>query len=168
MTKKILLTSFQTWLQHQKSNSSDDLLISISNNLPKYIEYNFLRQLPVNIPQASYQVIKYIKTNKPQQIICCGMAEKRHYLTIESQASWKKQKIKTSINLSKLISKLSYTKISHDAGKFVCEGLYYRVLSYIQKHHPKSKCMFIHVPILNQNNLLPILKDMEIIMNYEL
>lgn len=167
MTKKILLTSFQTWLEHQKSNSSDDLLMKISNSLSQDIEYNFLRKLPVNIPQASQQVIKYIKTNKPQRIICCGMAEKRCYLTIESQANWKKQNIKTSVNLTELISRLSYTKISHDAGKFVCEGLYYCVLSYIQKHDPKSKCIFVHVPILNQNNLLPILRDMAIIMNYE-
>ena len=52
MTQKVLLTSFQTWLEHQKSNSSDDLLNTISSSKIYNHESNslfFLRQLPVDI-----------------------------------------------------------------------------------------------------------------------
>lgn len=164
MSKKILLTSFQTWLPHHKSNSSDDLLEVIYQNNFSIISLNFLRQLPVNIPLASRETIRYIKSYQPEIIICCGMAEKRDILTIESNATWKEKKIETSVNLKNIINKLSYTKISHNAGKFVCEGLYYRVLSYLKKHHIHGKCIFVHVPILTNYNLPLILKDMEILI----
>jgi pyroglutamyl-peptidase len=166
MSKKILLTSFQTWLPHHKSNSSDDLLEVISQSDFSIISLNFLRQLPVNIPLASRQTIQYIKKYKPDIIICCGMAEKRDILTIESNATWKHKKIETSVNLKKIINQLSYTKISHNAGKFVCEGLYYRVLNYLKKHHHQSDCIFIHVPILTNYNLPLIFQDMEILIKY--
>ncbi len=164
MSRKILLTSFKTWLPHQKSNSSDDLLEVISQaNLSK-ISLIFVRQLPVNIAEASRVTIQQIKYYKPDLIICCGMAEKRTFLTIESQAIWQGQKIETSVNLKPIISQLANTKISHNAGKFVCEGLYYRVLSYLKKHHPPSKCVFVHVPILTNHNLPSIVEDLKILM----
>jgi pyroglutamyl-peptidase len=161
MNKKILLTSFQTWLPHQKSNASDDLLEIIAQNNCFNYKMQFIRQLPVNIPQAAKPVIQHLKKHQPDIVICSGMAEKRTMLTIESNATWKKQKINTLVKLEEIVSQLTYTDISHNAGKFVCEGLYYRVLSYLGKHHPQSKSIFLHVPILNQNNLPLILEDIK-------
>ncbi len=53
MKKRILLTSFDTWLKDQQSNSSDDLLLEVTKLelLPDYL--TFLRQLPVDVQLAS-------------------------------------------------------------------------------------------------------------------
>jgi pyroglutamyl-peptidase len=82
----LLLTSFTTWLPHQKSNASDDLLKIITRQ--DTTQYYFLRQLPVNVNLATIQTITAIKKFQPQGIICCGMVESRQYLTLESQASY--------------------------------------------------------------------------------
>lgn len=58
----ILLTSFAPWLCHHRSNSSDDLLVSIQDSYPKNLL--FLRQLPVNTHRASERVIKAIQDKK--------------------------------------------------------------------------------------------------------
>ena len=76
------------------------------------------------------------------------MAEKREILTIESQANSGSEMIRTSVDLSKLLVGLDGTEISQDAGKFVCEDLYYSVLKYLHEGSLKSKCIFVHVPIL--------------------
>jgi pyroglutamyl-peptidase len=62
MPQRILLTSFQTWLPHQKTNSSDDLLnlVNLVNlvNISRVQQLKsnsllFLRQLPVDIKLAT-------------------------------------------------------------------------------------------------------------------
>lgn len=79
MANKILLTSFDTWLHHQKSNSSDDLLNEISQRAGGFTEQicmltdmrslptptafpslTLLRQLPVDVELASCCVIAKI------------------------------------------------------------------------------------------------------------
>ncbi|NES85542.1 MAG: peptidase C15 [Moorea sp. SIO2B7] len=164
MNRKILLTSFQTWLPHQKYNSSDDLLGKIQQDDSYSASLNFLRQLPVDVSQASNQAIANIKSLQPDGIICCGMAEKRDQLTIESNARWEDNKIQTSVNLDNLVAKLSKTAISHDAGKFVCEGLYYHVLTHLQKTQSPSHCIFVHVPLLTTANISDIMKDFNLIL----
>ena len=51
--KKILLTSFETWLPHQKSNSSDDLLHHIESERIDGVSLTFVRKLPVDTVLAS-------------------------------------------------------------------------------------------------------------------
>ncbi|MGL4622534.1 MAG: hypothetical protein ACRCZS_26335, partial [Chroococcidiopsis sp.] len=148
MAKKILLTSFTTWLPHQQTNSSDDLLEKISQLNYTFAVLNFLRQLPVNIQFASNIVMKKAQVLKPNFIVCCGMAERRQYLSIESNATCNDRTLQTNIVLEKLVGENSRVKISHDAGKFVCEGLYYSILEWIQRHQLPVNCVFVHVPIL--------------------
>lgn len=198
MTRKILLTSFQTWLPDQSSNSSDDLLAEIAQLDAFSNSLTFLRQLPVDVAQASSLAISKIAELQPDGIICCGMAQSRQKLTVEYcatcgytsyrvrlysyclsicralglrqlhkflQVSFAKSKqpasilIKTSVNLDKLVASLANTDISHDAGKFVCEGLYYQILKYLQEHNREIPCIFVHVPVLTSDNLLDILTD---------
>ena len=161
---KLLLTSFKTWLPHQKSNSSDDLLEIIVEKSRD--QYHFLRQLPVDIDLASNIAIANIKKIQPQGIICCGMAESRTQLTIEYQATLERNYLQTQVNLELLISQLSHTKISHDAGKFVCEGLYYRVLKYLEQSQILTPCIFVHVPVLTPENKRIIVQDFDIILKY--
>jgi pyroglutamyl-peptidase len=179
MRSKILLTSFDIWLPHHQSNSSDDLLEIISQLEFNLVSLNFMRKLPVNVDRTSELVIDKINNLQPDAIICCGMAESRQQLSIESSASCERDcaprpkpiginrlrdRITTSLDLEKLISKLSATYISHDAGKFVCEGLYYQVLNYLRSNQLNSQCIFVHVPLLNSNNFPEIVDNFKSIL----
>ena len=77
MQTKILLSSFSTWLPHQKSNSSDDLLAEIQKLNDDSISLFFLRNLPVDVQLASQQVIAEVERIQPDVVMCCGMAEKK-------------------------------------------------------------------------------------------
>jgi len=164
MTAKILLTSFDTWLPHQKSNSSDDLLAKISQieSLPDSL--TFLRKLPVDFQLAPNLVIAQIKQLQPDTIICCGMAESRQKLTVESCACCDSDILKTAVNLEPLVADLAATEISHEAGKFVCEALYYAVLKHISDFQIPAKCIFVHVPILTPDNAGRIVADFLLVM----
>lgn len=165
MTKiKILLTSFQTWLPHQKSNSSEDLLGLLNNINPPQKELIFLRNLPVNTEIASALTREKIKEINPNFILCCGMAEKSQCLQLESQAFFEDKCYQTKVNLTDLIQYLNLTEISHDAGKFVCEGLYFQVLKYIE-NQTNVQGLFIHIPILTEDNQTLILTDFIQILN---
>lgn len=153
----ILLTSFDTWLPHQISNSSDDLLKKIEQE--HHDNLCLLRKLPVDTNLASQKVINKIQEVNPQSIICCGMAEKRNHLTIESNARSKHNCHKSPVNLTQLLSCLNHTSISHDAGKFVCEGLYYQVLEFLKIKKVRSNCIFVHIPIINPSNTQNIYDD---------
>lgn len=166
MQAKILLTSFQTWLAHQKSNSSDDLLALLQQQHNNCNALKFLRQLPVDTQLATEQVISHIETLHPQGIICCGMAEKRQTLTIESQARCQEACLHSVVDLTELVNSLGFTQISHDAGKFVCEGLYYQILKYLQPLPQTIPCIFVHVPLLNPNNQELIQQDLNLIIKY--
>ena len=163
MHNKILLTSFDTWLPHQQTNSSDDLLNEIY--LLKYVSLNFLRQLPVDIQLASCYVIAKIKEIQPDSVICCGMAEGRTRLTVESNAASKNSVLKTSVDLEQIVAGSAGVEISHDAGKFVCEGLYYSILKYISLRHLNIRCVFVHVPILNEENFAGMMADFQLIIH---
>jgi pyroglutamyl-peptidase len=200
MTRKLLLTSFQTWLPHQKSNSSDDLLGKLAQLDGFSASLTFLRQLPVDVSQASSRVIAKIEELQPDGIICCGMAERRSNLTVESCATCRDALtqirfynyclslckplglkgaeaflqplfgineqpnsilINSSVDLEKLLAATVATEISHDAGKFVCEGLYYEVLKYLRQRNSNIPCIFVHVPVLTAENSSNIITDFQ-------
>ncbi|MFN6483590.1 MULTISPECIES: peptidase C15 [unclassified Nostoc] len=165
MKKRILLTSFDIWLKDQQSNSSDDLLLEVTklDLIPHHL--TFLRQLPVDVQLASTQVIEKINAIQPDYIICCGMAASRTQLSVEAVASWKEIVLQTEVDLEKLVAGAAAIQISHDCGKFVCEGLYYSVLDYLSQNKLTARCIFVHVPVLNQENLMGILADFVLIIN---
>ncbi|MBE9193335.1 peptidase C15 [Gloeocapsopsis crepidinum LEGE 06123] len=169
MPPQILLTSFTTWLPHQKSNSSDDLIAKIhklclTNNDLQLPPLSVLRKLPVETQQASNYVNRKITEIQPTAIICCGMAESRTQLTVESNATCGDIVLRSPIDLEQLIAELSVTQISHDAGKFVCEGLYFAVLNHITTQQLNSRCLFVHVPILTDENMQRVTKDFILII----
>lgn len=165
MKKSILLTSFDTWLPEQKSNSSDDLLVEVSrlNSLP--YDLTFLRQLRVDVQLASFRVIEKIHQLQPDVIICCGMAQRRTLLSVEVSASCGEIVLQTTVNLEKLVAGARAVEISHDCGKFVCEGLYYSVLEELRQRQLTTPCIFVHVPILTEENLPLILDDFLLIIH---
>jgi pyroglutamyl-peptidase len=182
MKKSILLTSFDIWLPHQQSNASDDLLQEVAKvDLPPH-NFTFLRLLPVDVQLASYRVIEKIPELQPDIIICCGMAESRQLLSVEQNArstaifsvnssqdilpvSCPTSVLQTTVDLERLLAGAGAIQISQDCGNFVCEGLYFSVLEYLRQEQLKSRCIFVHVPVLNQDNLLGILADFLLIIH---
>jgi len=164
MSRKILLTSFDTWEPHQKSNSSDDLIAAILQREQLPDNLYFLRKLPVDFQLAPEKTIAHINQLKPDIIICCGMAESRKTLSIESNAKAEDKVLTPSIDIARLIAGLSVTEISHDAGKFVCNSLYYSVLKLIHEMKLNSQCLFIHVPILTEANLEQVVREFLLIL----
>ena len=174
--KKILLTSFDIWLSEQGSNSSDDLLLQLAKMASVSHDLYFLRRLPVDVQLASSQVIAKINQLQPDYIICCGMAASRSQLTVEVLASstaifpgesinCTENILQTTVEIEKLLVGTAAVEISYDCGKFVCEGVYYSVLDYLHQSQLPIKCIFVHVPILNQENLIAIVTDFILIMN---
>ncbi|MBD2167418.1 peptidase C15 [Calothrix membranacea FACHB-236] len=165
MKKRFLLTSFDTWLEDQQSNSSDDLLLEVTKleTLPHHLTY--LRHLPVDVQLASNVVIQKINELQPDCIICCGMAASRMQLTVEVCATSAESVLQTGVNIEQLVSGARGIEISHDCGKFVCEGLYYSVLDHLRQSQLQANCIFVHVPVLNHENLVNIVADFVLIIN---
>ncbi len=71
----------------------------------------------------------------------------------------------TTVNVEQLVNATAGVEISYDCGKFVCEGLYYSVLDYLHQSQLSTPCIFVHVPVLNSENLNGILADFLLILN---
>ena len=187
MQKKILLTSFDIWLSQQESNSSDELLLGLAKMASLSHDLEFLHRLPVDVQLASSLVIAKINELQPDYIICCGMAASRSQLSVEVLASSTstlpveftnsadilpqesrnspENMLQTSVDVEKLLVGTAAVEISYDCGKFVCEGLYYSVLDYLHQSQLSIKCIFVHVPIFNPENLPKIIADFILIIN---
>lgn len=160
----LLLTSFTTWKPEQSSNASDDLLLHVLSQQPQLRGLNLLRKLPVDFQQAPNQAIQGIRQHRPDAIICCGMGETRSHLCIEDRASHDHRIRYTGVNVNRLVSGLSITRVSHDAGQFVCNRLYFEVLDYLQHQGPECPCIFVHVPVLTEANVGAIASDFKTIL----
>lgn len=162
MTTKLLLTSFDIWKAHHRSNASDDLLaILIEQGLLATLdaEITLLRKLPVDFQLAPQQVIAQLDALQLDVVVCCGMAEQRSRLNIESNGKHQANELRTTVDVDRLANGLTATSVSHDAGAFVCNYLYYSVLKHINDRRLDCQCVFIHVPVLNAVNCEPLVKD---------
>lgn len=157
MNGKILITSFTTWEPHQRSNAADDLLQRFIDE--KGDEHHYLRHLPVDFTLAPRHVIETFEALRPRVLVCCGMAEDRTRLGAESQAVLDGRSLKTGIDLFGLTEDLPMTEISHDAGRFVCNTLYYRSLEHLEALDQKHHCLFLHVPVLTEENAHALTQD---------
>ncbi|MEM7796631.1 MAG: peptidase C15 [Cyanobacteria bacterium P01_C01_bin.118] len=144
----LLITSFRPWKAHQDINTSDVLLERVKTKLPE--NAIALHRLPVNFDLAPMEVLSHIVQYRPKLVICCGMAEKRDTLTVEKWGTYNYQQLTTSIDLENLIQQTIHTHISYDAGNFVCNRLYYRVLQHLE--HKSAAALFVHVPLITPAN----------------
>ena len=152
MSPSCLLTSFDVWEAHQRSNTSDDLLGELVRRDWLSPTTRLLRKLPVDFDQAPAQVIAAMESWRPEIVVCCGMAERRSRLAIESNGTIGSETIYTPVQVDELVQGLSHTDVSHDAGRFVCNHTYYTVLRYIQRTQLPTRCVFVHVPLLTMAN----------------
>lgn len=180
---RLLLTSFDTWLPQQRTNAAAQLVQLLEAELQAIpsdrcgdwpvdlnLEVRYLHRLPVYVTHACDRILAAVQESPPDFIICCGVAESRTRLSLEVQAqlghSWRK----TRLDLRQLQYGLLHTDISHDAGSFVCNGLYYALLdaavSMTQAGSPQSsqspqgpQVLFLHVPPLTAQNQPDLLGD---------
>ncbi|MEA2047772.1 MAG: peptidase C15 [Campylobacterota bacterium] len=150
MNNTLLITSFSTWRSHHTTNSSDDLLNLLTEK--ELSVFHFLRNLPVEFESAPEQVLTKFTELRPKVLICCGMAEERTKLNIESRAILNEQTLHTSVDLDNLTNNLLITEISNDAGRFVCNTLYYKILEHLSLQEGSHYSIFIHVPVITEQN----------------
>lgn len=160
---RVLMTGFKPF-NNEKTNSSEYLVQNYTNpaiNLKKII-------LNVEYDKDAEKTINIIKDFKPDLVLMFGLAAERKYITMEYLAlNIKNASIKdnagikfenlidknnlvltTNLDIINIYNKLNNNKIkiSYNAGTFVCNDLYYKVLNYIYKNDLKTKCLFIHLP----------------------
>jgi pyroglutamyl-peptidase len=164
MPRTVLLTSFDVWKTHQVSNSSDDLIHEIQMQHGLNEQVYLLRKLPVDFVLAPAKIVAEIEQVHPDVVVCCGMAERRSRLSIESNGNAGDDIYRTQVNLRRLVQDLAFTRISHAAGKFVCNHTYYSVLQYIQTKQLATNCIFVHVPVLREENRAAIVGDFQMIL----
>jgi pyroglutamyl-peptidase len=157
MQNTILLTSFTTWKPHHTTNASDDLLAHICGDVAESM--SFLRGLPVDFELAPRRVLARFDELKPDILVCCGMAEERDKLNIESRAVVDDVTTMTELDLEQLTRSLPMTAISHDAGGFVCNTLYFEMLNHLKAQQRQHHCVFAHVPVLGTHNVDAIKRD---------
>lgn len=161
----VLITSFQPWLSHQAENSSDVLLGLIEDGDERRCPEDciLLRKLPVNFVTAPQLVWQAVERDRPRIVVACGMAEGRSLLTVEQFARRGDKTLGTQLPLEQLIAGLPHTKISDNAGDFVCNSLYFDLLDGIAHGQAEAKSLgaavFVHVPVLNDENRLAIAAD---------
>lgn len=160
----LLITSFAPWKAHQTTNSSDDLILLLRDRQSLPAQAQLLRQLPVHFQLAPGQVIAALYQHRPATVVCCGMAEGRSRLNLERYAHGSRDRYETSLDLASIAAELPWTEISHDAGDYVCNALYYDVLDHVQKHRLNIQCLFVHVPPLTHYNREPVMQDFAIVL----
>ena len=144
-------------MEHQRSNASDDLIQAILERDRFGSDCHFLRQIPVDFELAPKHTIAKINEIQPDITICCGMAETRQRLSLESNGKFQSEILRSRLDLESLIESTRVTEISHDAGNFVCNYLYYCVLKYLENLN--QQCVFIHVPVLTAANVELMIED---------
>ncbi len=165
----VLITSFPPWRKDQRSNSSDDLVAMLQASGQMPADAVWLRWVPVDFELAPKQVIGEMRRLRPRAVICCGMAEGRSRLSIERQAIERQvvsqeqatpaATLQTSVDIPELLTNTTLSERSDDAGRYVCNHLYYRVLSFIKDANLSTTGVFLHIPILSQENKMLILGD---------
>lgn len=159
MSSPLLITTFATWKPEQPSNASDDLIAELIQRNWLSETVHLLRQIPVDFELAPATVLSRMADVQPTRVICCGMAEQRSRLTIESNGKLNDHQIHTPVDVHELVQDLAITDVSHDAGQFVCNHLYYSVLNHVLTNQLSTRCVFVHVPILHPDNLELLLQD---------
>ena len=138
----ILFTAF-----NGKNNSSKILLdnINATKNKKLYLKNSFKTSVE--------QLENILKKDYYDYIISFGQAPlEKNTIKIELQGSFQ-DSYKTNFDYNYIKKQLELNNynvlISNNAGKYLCNNIYYHGLKYINKHRLKNKIIFIHIPDIN-------------------
>lgn len=162
---KLLITCFEPFGKIA-TNSSYEVVVTIKDSVNNLEITKLL--VPVSYEKGFAMVADYLLTNPTDYIILCGQAAGRHQISLEKYAHnlcnslapdndgvIKNHEIiveggntlTSTFNLCEMINYVNenhqYSVISEDAGGFVCNYLYYRILYTF----PGIPCVFIHFPL---------------------
>ncbi|MFA6842970.1 MAG: hypothetical protein WCR33_01045 [Bacilli bacterium] len=173
---KILISAFAPF-DGRKTNASAEVLELLNmDNLTKII-------LPVTYNESFQILEKEIERIHPQMVICLGEAINREYITVEriaincmdssipDQAGVKYQgtpikRGEDGIFSTFDLSKIDKKNISYSAGTYVCNNLFYNLMSYTTCKNLSIKAGFIHIPSLTiYKNYSNVAKELLAIIN---
>jgi pyroglutamyl-peptidase len=117
-----------------------------------------LRRLPVNVPGATRRILAAVDRLHPECLVMCGMGGSG-CLKIERVAELGGKRQLSHMDLKPLVTGLSAVRISAFAGRYVCNETYYRVLKAIRTRRLQLGCLFVHVPMLDKDNVAQISRD---------
>lgn len=161
MVYPLLFSSFDIWKPEHVRNSSDELLAELQRRQVLGDSPLMMRRLPVDTEQATHAILDNLLRFRPRWAILGGMAETRSRLTLERRATSGVDACCTPVNLWELVAGLPMTDISYDAGSFVCNATYYRVLSVVEAAKLPTQTIFLHVPQPHPDTWEAILSDCE-------
>ena len=134
---KVLFTAFDG-----ENNSSKLLLDKINCEHKLCLRNDFAR--------SARRLERELESNDFDLVVSFGQAPlPKDTIKIETVGRGE-QNYKTNYNYSLLAKALSSdfnVKISEDAGKYLCNHLYYCGLKYINDNNLKTKMIFIHIPM---------------------
>ena len=168
--KKILLTGFERF-QGESINPSEQIVRQLSGTLKDSVEGLIL---PVSYERAFEFLKSHLEKQSYQVILMLGQASGRRHIGFErvainlmdsetadeDQVLKKEQKILhdgsdayvSELPLRQWVDVLRKenlpVEISNTAGTFVCNALYYQVLSFLSEKKSRSQALFVHVPYL--------------------
>jgi pyroglutamyl-peptidase len=175
---KIILTGFKPFLG-DLTNPSEIICRNISS--PNVVT----QVLSVDFNQAFLELKRTIQSENPDYVIMLGLASGRAEISLEKVAlNWNESKhpdeggnfvkpakinstnealaVMTKFPINELQDYLDQkeypVKMSFSAGTYVCNNLYYKVLT----EFPNAKSIFIHVPTEDEINIeeqIQIIKD---------
>jgi pyroglutamyl-peptidase len=128
-------------------NSSKILL----DNLSKNINFDSL-YFDNDFEESEKQLKDKIKGNKYDFIFSFGQKPVIKKIYIEKTGINGLKKLETNYNYMGLkiyLEKYFRIKISENAGKYLCNNIYYKGLKYIFDNKLKTKMIFIHIPYLD-------------------
>ncbi len=146
---KILIYGFKPFGKY-KENISEKIVKNLDKRKFKRIV------LPVNFD--SKIIINYIKKTKPDIVIGLGLLGKGRFVRIERKAKniYKDKKNPTKKEIKRTgpnqylvnlkIKKTTDTKISYNAGEYICNFTMYIVMDWIYENKSPIKFGFIHIP----------------------
>ncbi|MBD2110435.1 MULTISPECIES: peptidase C15 [Cyanophyceae] len=145
----MLLTTFAPWRAHQPSNAADDLVAYLQQQQQIPPGTTVLRHIPVSFELAPIRVMAKLVELRSPMVVCCGMAEGRSHLHLERYGKGKDIALESSLPLAELLVNTHLSGISDDAGTYVCNHLYYRLLEAIAQHRWPVQALFVHIPPLS-------------------
>ncbi len=144
----MLLTTFAPWRACQRSNAADDLVAHLQGAGGIPAGTTVMRHIPVSFDLAPIRVLAKVVELRSAVVVCCGMAEGRSHLHLERYGRQPDHVLATGLPLEALLADTHLSGISEDAGTYVCNHLYFRLLGAIARHRWPIQALFVHIPPL--------------------
>lgn len=162
---KVLITAFRPF-GRRKNNTSEDILLYLKKNSDKKQNLRLdFTVLPVNFRSTWPELRRAITKYSPDALLMLG-EKKAKRPCIETKARNARRHKNGTIPIEKNARKQLHTRldaallidalkkghpkwtISHNAGSYLCNFSYWKVLSQM----PDLPCIFLHVPALSPEN----------------